>query len=106
MGSGPVRLFLVLWALLLAVCPIARAQELPEVPGLMDAPSVEALYGTNIERIEVVFEPPRWKTRVAIARVRAGPILTPDAARLALDVLAETGPYVVPAAEAAPLRAD
>jgi outer membrane protein insertion porin family len=104
MGSGPVRLFLALWALLLAVCPLARAEELPEVPGLMDAPSVEALYGKNIERIEVVFEPPRWKTRVAIARVRAGQIFTPEAARLALDELAETGRYAELAAEAEPLR--
>src|SRR5690242_18044049 len=105
MGSGPVRLLLVLWALLLAVCPTAaRAQSLPEVPGLMDAPSVEALYGKNIERIEVVFDPPRWKTRVTIARVRAGQIFTPEAARLALDELAETGRYAELAAEAEPLR--
>ncbi|MDQ2644727.1 MAG: BamA/TamA family outer membrane protein [Myxococcota bacterium] len=105
MGSGPVRLLLVLWALLLAVCPTAaRAQALPEVPGLMDAPSVEALYGKNIERIEVVFDPPRWKTRVVIARVRAGQSFTPEAARLALDELAETGRYAELAAEAEPLR--
>jgi len=96
MGSGPARLLVVLWALLLAIHPeLARAEDSRSEPparaqdsGVRDPapapaeppaplpPIPDTLRGKNIERIEVVFEPPRWATRVQVRRVRPGQIFT------------------------------
>jgi outer membrane protein insertion porin family len=125
MGSGPARLLVVLWALLLVICPgLVRAEDAPaEAPARVQDSSLpdpapaqpeppaplppipDTLRGKNIERIEVAFEPPRWATRVQVRRVRPGQIFTAEVARLALDELAETGRYAELAAEAEPLGA-
>lgn len=73
------------------------------IPQLGPSPSLGALAGRRIARIDVKIEGGRWEETVAIRRVRIGEPLTGEAARRALRELSDSGRYARVAADAEPL---
>src|SRR5690606_41367636 len=93
MSSVRAPWFAIACALLCFSGANARATEPAATDARSNAAAVRALFGRNIERSEVVFDPPRWVTKVAVRRVRPGQRFTPETARIALDELAVTGRF-------------
>lgn len=79
--------------------PRAEAALTPSDPAWKD------LVGKNLEKIEVVFDDPRWTVPVSVRGVQVGQLFTPEVARRALDELGATGRFGDLWAEAAPLGA-
>ncbi len=103
-------------ALLALVLPVfgflhagsARAEEPAQTPvGPAPAPyaALSGLVGKNIERIEIVFDPPRWQSDVTLNGVRVGQTFTAEVARRALDELGNSGGFGELSAEAEALGA-
>lgn len=102
MGSGPARWFAIACVLFGVSLAKAEPAEGPAPDDRSNVVAARALYGRNIERIEVVFDPPRWVTNVSVRRVRPGQRFTAETARIALDELAVTGRFGELRAEAVP----
>lgn len=80
-----------------ASAPDATEVEVPaqssDIPELRPAPGLGDLFGKPIVRVDVVTEGTRWPSLPVVTRVRAGMPLSPEAARVAMRELLESGKY-------------
>lgn len=88
-----------------AAAPAASPETLPGESASPQSRELGALVGKNLERIEVVYDPPLWNAPVKLSGVQVGQTFTPEVARRALDELADTGRFGELRAEVEPLGA-